>query len=245
MENNLTYPEHRTKPPVLDERLSAAVSFVRNGAVAADIGTDHAYIPVYLVMQGICKRCVASDINSGPVEKARGNIEKYGLSDKIELIQTDGLNGIENTGAEDIIICGMGGDLISDIISQADFVFDEKISLILQPMSKVEKLRKYLADTGFLIEDEQIMKSDGKIYQCIQASWSGTPYTLSQAELLLGSYNIQRGETGNGVYTELLENAADAAERRLKGRISGGLNTEKESQLLSELNEIMKKGLQR
>lgn len=230
--------KYSLNPPVLDDRLMCAVSFVRNGKIVADIGTDHAYIPVYLILSGMCEKCIASDINSGPVEKARGNIEKYGISDKIELIQTDGLYGIEKTGAEDIIICGMGGELICDIISEAEFVFDKNIRLILQPMSKAEKLRKYLSEAGFLIENEKIVKSDGKIYQCIQASWRGQKYTLSPSEMLIGSYNIKRGDVGDGIFAELLDISIDAAERRLNGRISGNLDTENERELLDELNEI-------
>lgn len=234
MENNGSSPDS----PVLDSRLMSAASFVRHGKIAADIGTDHAYIPIYLIINGVCERCIASDINASPVEKARNNIDKYKLSHKIEVIRTNGLDGIERTGAEDIIICGMGGELICEIINEAEFVFDKKINLILQPMSKADKLRTYLSNNGFFIQDEKIIKSGGKIYQCLKAYWSGVNYTLTLAELLIGPQNIKRGEAGDGIFTELIDKSIKAVKKRLDGRISGNLDIEKETELLNELNKI-------
>jgi len=238
----------------LDDRLRCAASFVRCGSVAADVGTDHAYLPIFLTVNGICPRAVGSDINEGPINRARENVDKYGLGDRITLIHTDGLRGLESTGAKDIIICGMGGEMIIDIIRNAQFVFSGDARLILQPMTKQAKLRQYLTESGFAIEDERLVKSGGKLYQCICASWRGTesalaagvpteltPASLTQysaVELLLGRANIERGETGDGLFTDFIDKVIGAKTKQLNGKISGNANIEKEHALLGKLKEI-------
>jgi Predicted SAM-dependent methyltransferase len=231
---------HKIPPAVtLDSRLLCAASFVRSGNVAADIGTDHAYLPIYLLQNGVCPRAVGSDINEGPISKAKANVEKYNLADKITLIHTDGLRGIEHTGATDIIICGMGGEVIIDIIRNASFVFDSSVRLILQPMSKQPKLRQYLIESGFAIADERLAKSDGKLYQCICAHFTSTlcaPY--SAAELTLGRGNIARGDSGDGLFAEFVSRAINAKSKQLQGKIAGNADVNAERDLLAELHEI-------
>ena len=97
-------------------RLLCAASMVRKGAVVADVGTDHAYLPVYLVLAGIAERAVASDINAGPLSRAEANIRKFSLSSQINTRLTPGLTGIEEFAPTDILISGMGGELIDSIL---------------------------------------------------------------------------------------------------------------------------------
>ena len=144
--------------PNLDARLLSVAKFVRAGAYACDIGTDHAYLPVYLVLIGRASRALASDINKGPVMRARESVAKYGVSDKIDVILSDGLKGAEGYPVTDIIIAGMGGELIASILEDAKWVKDGKYRLILQPMTHAEILRRYLADNGFSVIDEDIVK---------------------------------------------------------------------------------------
>ena len=143
----------------LSKRLSAAASFVRDGAVCADIGTDHAYIPISLVLDGKVKYAIASDINEGPILKARENIEKYGLADKITARIADGLNGIEEYKPNSIVICGMGGELIARIINDCAYVKQQGIQLILQPMTSIAELREYLStDSKFMMRILYLMR---------------------------------------------------------------------------------------
>ena len=172
----------------------AAADLVRQGAVLADIGTDHALLPVFLCREGKIKRAIASDIGEGPLSAAKRQVEAAGLSDRILLHLGNGLDGLADEGLTDIAICGMGGELIVDILRRAPFVKDRRIRLVLQPMTHAEILREYLVKTGFSIIDEDVVteQNDRKIYQIICAEYSGETVEYTADELYLGRNNIQR-----------------------------------------------------
>ena len=159
----------------LTPRLLNIVSHVK-GKTAADIGTDHAYVPLELISRGICKRVIASDVRKGPVEIAGDNIKKHNASDKIEVRMGSGLSVLHTGETEDIIIAGMGGELIRDII-KSDYETAVKSRLILQPMNSQYELRHYLLENGFEIECEDISIEGFKVYNLITAkAGKGTPF---------------------------------------------------------------------
>lgn len=158
----------------LGERLRACAGFVRKGSRLADIGTDHAYLPVLLVEKGIAPFAIASDVNDGPIKRAAANIARAGLSDRIRTITADGLDGIAPGEVDDIVIAGMGGELIAAILSRAEWIRDRDCRLVLQPMSRAERLREWLCRNGFEIEDEKAVLDAGKYYSVICASYSGS-----------------------------------------------------------------------
>ena len=182
------------KMPNLDARLLSAAKFVREGAYVCDVGTDHAYLPVHLVLTGRAVRALASDINEGPVNRAKESVAKYGVSDKIEVVLGDGLHGAESYPITDVIIAGMGGELIASILDAAKWIQNEKYRLILQPMTHAEILREYLINNGFSIIDEDVVteQKDRKIYQIICAEYSGKSEEYTTDELYLGRHNIKR-----------------------------------------------------
>lgn len=156
----------RNDLPKLTPRLALVASMVREGTKLADIGTDHAYIPVYLVNSHKCKSAVAGDVVEGPLERARKTAALFNAEDKIKFILTDGLHGIEENEADDIVIAGMGGDLISRILEECSWIKDKEKHLVLQPMTAVEDLRHYLSQNGFEIEKESVTseKNESKLY---------------------------------------------------------------------------------
>lgn len=146
----------------LDTRLKLAADEVRKGKKVADIGTDHAYLPAYLIENNICPSAIAADIGKGPLENAQKVVStSKNLSDRIELRLSDGLKEIRPDEAEDIVIAGMGGILISEILTAAPWVKDETKRLILQPMSHAEDVRRYLCENGFEIIKEKAC-TDGR-----------------------------------------------------------------------------------
>ena len=158
----------------LDDRLSTVASLVRNGKRVADIGTDHGYLVAYLVENGICPSGIAADLRKGPLENARQTVIQQGLSDKIELILSDGLENIPSDACDDIVIAGMGGNLIAEILEKAPWVKDERINIVAQPMTHAEVLRQYFIDNGFTITEEKTA-TDGKRYYCIiSANYTAT-----------------------------------------------------------------------
>ena len=138
----------------LDSRLSAVASFVRNGRRVADIGTDHGYLIAFLIENGFSPGGIAADINKGPLENARKTLDNAGLSDKAKLILSDGLENIPETECEDIVIAGMGGNLIAEILSSCEWICNEDLHIIAQPMSHAEVLREYFVNNGFVIQEE-------------------------------------------------------------------------------------------
>ena len=155
----------------IDDRLRTAAEFVRKGVTAADIGTDHAYLPAYLIMNDIASRVIACDLRSGPLENAKATVRDLNLSGRIEIRQSDGLNNISPDEADDIIICGMGGNLITDILSRAVWLKDIKYRLILQPQSHAYDLREFLFINGFNIINETGVRSEGRVYTVIAAEY--------------------------------------------------------------------------
>ncbi len=176
---------------IIDSRLGSAIPYLKRGGCVADIGTDHAYLPIYLVKEGISSRAVACDVNEGPIRAARANIEAAGLSHRIDTLLTDGLCGVEKYAPDDILIFGMGGELIARILSDAPWIKREEISLVLQPMTKVATLRAWLAENGFAILGETVTKEEQRFYQTIYARWSGEKTEYTAEELLLGKRNIE------------------------------------------------------
>ncbi len=175
----------------ISARLASAVPYIRAGARVADVGTDHAYLPIYLVREEIASAALACDINRGPIEVARTNIAAAGLEARIGTLHADGLHGAQDFHPDHVLIFGMGGELIVKILSEAEWVRDPRIRLVLQPMSRASTLRAWLLENGFSIVGETITYED-KYYQTLAAVWCGEQTHYSEAELLVGRYNIEK-----------------------------------------------------
>ena len=218
----------------LDRRLMAAAEFVRPDAVVADIGTDHAYLPVFLVAGDRAVRAVASDINEGPTLRARKNVAAFGLSDKIEVRRCGGLDGYETSGVTDIVICGMGGELIAEIIASAPFTNNEKIRLILQPMTKAAELRRFLVGGGYSIIGEKLAACDGKIYQIICAEYSGKTDTYTDAELIICKRFDGKDET---LFRELARRSIAELKKRKAGLEKSGRDAALEADIIKDIEK--------
>lgn len=170
----------------LDSRLLSVASLVRKGSTVADVGTDHAYVVAYLMENGVIEKAIASDINKGPLENARQTLIDCGITDKVTLILSDGLQNIPENSANDIVIAGMGGILISEILEKAPWVKNEKVQIIAQPMTHAETLRKWLCENGFEIRRE-VASTDGKrLYVAISAEYTGNKDEKSKAYHYVG-----------------------------------------------------------
>lgn len=172
---------------MLDNRLKMCAEMVSGKGIACDVGTDHAYLAADLVMSGKCGRVIASDVKEGPLDSARNTVMKFGLADKVDLVMSDGLENIDLNGVTDIVIAGMGGETIIDILSDSA-INDHSIRLILQPMSKPELLRKWLYKHGFRIIIEKAAEADYKLYTVIQAELSHEKRDLTEYESIAGFF---------------------------------------------------------
>ena len=226
------------KTAVLTPRLLSAAEFVRQGAVFADVGTDHAYLPIFLLEEGRIFRAISSDINRGPLLNAEKNAREHGLYEKIEFMLSDGAAELSGKGATDIAICGMGGELIADIIEGASWLRDSSLRLILQPMTKISHLRSYLASRGFSVIAEKYTVEGRKNYVTMAAEFSGDPRELSPLEAEIGpppyDFNISP-ERKLYVFERI-----SALEKSVFGKKKGGLSALDEEKLLDTLNNLMR-----
>ncbi len=200
------------------------------------MGCDHAYITTEALTLGKATFSVASDIRPGPLSKARDNIEAAGLSGKAKLLLADGLDGIGEYAPDDIIISGMGGELIADIIDRAPFLQNEKIHLILQPMTSQDKLRAYLCSSGYRIDTEAVPAERTHLYQVISAYYTGRPFALTAAELAVGQVSVKPEEYRDN-FRALIKHTAAKFEKIAGSKTS---DNAKELELVKELNEMLK-----
>lgn len=182
----------------ISERLKCVAGLVNKGARVADIGTDHAYLPIYLVQNGISNKVYACDVRKEPLRRAKLHIDEYGLSDKITTQLCDGLKGINKGDVDTVTICGMGGKLMKNILKAGIDKLGDNTQLVLSAQSELRDFRKYLLETGIDIKSEHMLLEDGKYYFIFDCVYN------AQDEYYLNITNIQQ----NNIY----EHAAAAGD---------------------------------
>lgn len=197
----------------MNARLQLIASLIPSGVGFADIGTDHGYLPAYMARKGYAGHIIASDVKPAPLSTAVATARDEAVEDKISFRLCDGLDGIEASKIDTIVIAGMGGDTISGILDRAEWCMDSRYLLLLQPMTKAEILRYWLVNNEFEIVAEHLLRDNGEIYQVISARFGGnTP--LSDAELFVGRYELL---CGNELFLTQLESLIRRFEHALEG----------------------------
>lgn len=169
----------------LSKRLQAVADLVTPGMRLADVGTDHAYIPIYLTQNGLVPSAIAMDINKGPLERADTHILEHGLDGKIVTRLSDGLVNLKMEEADTMIAAGMGGGLVIHILNEDPAKTRSLKELILQPQSELAKVRRYLEEHRFRIVAEDMVEEDGKYYPMMKLV-HGEEAPYSQEELYYG-----------------------------------------------------------
>ena len=157
----------------LSERMLHLADMVRQGAVLADVGTDHGYIPIYLVESGRICRAFAMDIKEGPLGRAKEHIRAFGLDDYITVRRSDGVAALSPGEADTILIAGMGGDVMRHILEDGEAVVASSRELILQPQSKIREVREYLFKKGYEDAGEDMVYEEGKYYPMMRVLTCG------------------------------------------------------------------------
>ena len=179
----------------LDARLLMCASLVRDGARLADVGTDHAYLPVWLLEKGRISYAIATDINEKPLESGRRTAAQSGVSG-IEFRLGAGLGTITaDDGITDVVIAGMGGELIAGILSECALTRDERLNLILQPMTRSEELVRFLCENGYKIVLMRCVTSHGKTYAVINARYDGVVRPCTELYKYVGELDLSDGES--------------------------------------------------
>lgn len=226
--------QRKTGQVPISARLQRCADFVRPGKRVADVGTDHGYLSIALLQNNRVPFVTAADINVGPLDSARRNAVKFGVQDRMQFICTDGLQEIQPEDAQDIVIAGMGGELILRIITQASWLKTPEKHLVLQPMTAASQLRCGLYALGFSIEKEETLLDEKRVYSVLSAYYTGKTCTsLSPIFTYMGK--IQPNTPYSAAYAQrVLHNL----ENKIKGAVHRGDNVEALCAAKSEIESL-------
>jgi tRNA (adenine22-N1)-methyltransferase len=217
----------------LSTRLQAVADWVPKGARLADIGTDHGFLPVWLVKYGIIDFAIAADLREKPLETAKHSAARHGLSDKISFRLCDGLADIKPEEVDTVSIAGMGGETIVSILKAAPWTLDRNTRLLLQPQSASNELRSFLCEKGYRILRETIAREENRFYILIEAE-AGVPEPLTIGELWAGkNYNHPQ----RGAYLDWLSGVLGKA---AKGMQKSPDNEQEAKQLLRVIEDLQR-----
>ena len=211
----------------LSARLQAVADQVPQGAIFADIGTDHAYLPVWLLLNGRIEHAIAADLREGPLNRARETAEQYRVTSQISFRLCNGLADISPEEVDTIAIAGMGGETIAAILEAAPWTKDNKL-ILLQPMTSFPDLRLWLQQNGFSIEKETISREGKRLYSCLTVK-VGRMDPLSPAELWVGRNN------DDPLRGEFLSHMEGKVRRALEGQMAASDPNQDEIQSLTEI----------
>ncbi len=175
--------------PGISKRMEVLVGLVEDSKCLADVGCDHGYVGIAALLLNKTERVIACDINEGPLDAARSNARVYGTAQDMDFRLANGLVALEPDEADTVIIAGMGGRLIADILSQGEKVAKGADSLILSPQSDIPFFRNYLLEEGYQIECETMLKDEGKYYYIIRTNKSdvcGKKYPTDELSMMFG-----------------------------------------------------------
>lgn len=219
--------------PLRRRLLAVAEMIPPSTGLVLDIGTDHAYLPIFLVQSGRAMHVIASDIAPLPLEKATRTVEKYGEHARVTLHLGDGMQDLAGCGADAAVIAGMGGEMIIHILEQAVFAANRNMRLILQPMTRCEVLRRWLGENGFAIVNEKLVE-DEKIYQVIEARYDGMVRHLSLYQCVVGSAHADRA-----LFQEHLHRLIGVYTERIVGKQRAGLSVTEETALVQAMQTAL------
>ncbi|MHB1419242.1 MAG: tRNA (adenine(22)-N(1))-methyltransferase [Bacillota bacterium] len=176
----------------LSQRLASIAGYIEPGSTVADIGTDHAYLPVHLVQSRVCPRVVAVEINQGPWQSAQEQIRSCGLEKEVSVRMGDGLQVVQPGEVNMVVIAGMGGGSIRRILEASPQVLDKVKRLVLQPMNDSGELRLWLLGSGWFLADEDLVLEDGRFYEIVVAEQGAGPRWDDPVLLELGPVLVLR-----------------------------------------------------
>lgn len=169
----------------ITKRLVTAAEMIGDADILCDVGCDHGYLPIYLIQKGQIKEAYACDVRDGPLKTASKNISAYHMKDTIRTIKSNGLSELGAVAFDVISICGMGGRLIAEIIKQDIQTARRAKRMVLQPMSEIPALRRFLAENGFLIQEERLAVEDRRFY-VLMTVVCGEEINRSEVDYVLG-----------------------------------------------------------
>ena len=219
----------------LTPRLKMIYDCAEYSAVTLDVGCDHAKLPIALLNGGKSIRAIASDVNIGPLMRAKTNISKQGLDDKIDAVLSDGAANFADRGIDQIIIAGMGGELIRDIIIAAEWIKCERPLLLLQPMTAHDDLKRFLYENGYKIIGEHTVCEGSKPYELIISRYDGIERSYDELWIEFGEHHLANRDSATVL---LAKKRVKALEKRLLGA-KGDYEKEVIMRVMAKINKYL------
>ena len=193
-----------------------AASLVCGGKTVCDVGCDHGKLSLYLVKNGKAEKIIATDINKMPLQKAIDLFNEHGISDKAQFYLTDGLQGLTETDdITHVVICGLGGDTIAQIIHNAPFIRQNGVKLVLLPAQSGDKVRQFLFENGYSITAEHTVGENKKFYTAITAQYTGEVIKPTAYDCYIGKSELCTGADAKGYFEMVLSRL----EKKAKGLV--------------------------
>ena len=219
----------------LDARLGTIAAMTPRCRAVADIGCDHGLLIAALLEDGRCDYGIAADINPQPLKKARRELERRGLTAQSECRLTNGLCGIAPVGVDAVVIAGMGGELIADILSRWDYTENPTVTYLLQPMTRPVHLRQWLYAHRFTLQEERCCRANGKLYSVMRAQYTGCPTEETPTALYYGALDF-RNDPLAGDYRAQVRGRL---QRRITGLVEAKPTPERDEELTRATNLLL------
>ena len=219
----------------LQPRLQLLADLVPQNARLADVGTDHGYLPVYLLQKKYITSAIAADVGTEPLEHARRTARQYGVEEQLRFLRCDGLQGIDPKDVDTVVIAGMGGETIIHILSQAPWTKNGDTMLLLQPMTKQEELRRWLNENGYAQYAERLVRDKNYLYPVFTVC-GGAQTALSVGEIY-GGLDIEVDPLAGEYLAQRIRRLTQAVDGLLKG---GSADNARRAQELGEIITALK-----
>ncbi len=223
----------------LSKRLQCVAALVTPGNRVADVGTDHGYLPIWLVEAGVCPGAIAADVRPGPLERAQVHIREHGLEEKIETRLGDGLASLAPGEADTLVLAGMGGPLMRQILVRGEPVARAARELILSPQSDLRAFRQFLYEADYTVTEERMLQEDGKYYTVMRAVPGHDPEPWSPAEFGYGRHLLRKQPPVLRVFLEKKRENCRQILRSLAREEKPSSRREQMEERLRELEELL------
>lgn len=228
------------------KRLDHILSLIHSDVGIVDVGTDHGILPASLAVKGYTGNLFATDIHASPLNAAKKQAEAVGVAGRIRFLLSNGLDEIDSSEVDSIVIAGLGGDLICSILDRAEWTMDSAYEILLQPMTKAEVLRFWLCNNGYEIQEEHLVQENGRLFRILSVRFSGSNTPMTDGELYLGKPEKVHNKDLFGL---LLQQEKKRMEKKLSGLLASEKREEARffGQILAEFvrieeNQELRKG---
>jgi len=229
----LLQSKENSSAPELSERLCAVARGLPKNGVICDVGSDHGALPLFLLREGLCSRVIVTDLNEAPLFRAKIALEKAGLSERSEFVLTDGIADILPMHPNAFVIAGMGGDTIAGILSRGLSGLEKGTVFALQPMTKEERLRAFLYENGFFIEDEIAVLENGKVFLVLFVRYDAVLRNHDVVMDHFGEYLLNKDDEQSRAYIAKVIG-------KMKKRLNGlRCNSERNNDEIALINKIL------